>query len=124
MSAASAAALALRLIERNGRQITIKKVAGVASNPSKPWEGSTAPDVTLGAPMAAFIPYKGFEFGTDVYTDELITAVDEVCMVSGAAGNFDEAHKIVDEGKEYRVQWARRLRPGSTTVLYAFGINR
>ena len=114
----------LELINETGREVTLVRISGTPADPARPWAGGNAPDTVLGTPRATFVPYKGFEFGTDIVDDELLKSVDEVCLIAGASGDFDKADKILDEGVGYKIQWARRLRPAGVTLLYAFGINR
>lgn len=117
-------AIATRLIAKHGRTVTLKGM-GAAVDPTKPWRGSdpTAP-VALGEALAVFVPHKGFEFGSDFVSDELLMKVDEVCMVAGGNDAFDTATHMTDEGVEYKIHWTQRLRPADTTILYAFGICR
>ena len=117
-------AVANKLINKHGRQVSIKSLSG-SSDATKPWRGdATGTETVLGTPLAVFVPSKGFDFGSDFVTDQLLMSVSEVCLVAGGNGDFENGHLITDESIDYRIEWTSRLRPADKTILYAFGIKR
>lgn len=116
--------LALRLIAKNGRDVSFEVLSSTPVDATKPWRGTGTAPTTIGPVKAVFVPFRGFEFGS-VFTDsELFKEVEEICLVAAGQGNLETAHLLSDGGKKYKIEWAQRLRPGDQTVLYAFGVNR
>lgn len=116
--------LALRLIKKHGRMTSFRIVSNASANPDKPWQGTATAPESVGPLPAVFLPFRGFEFGSLFTTGDLNKEVDEICMVAGDPEGIEHAHVVIDEGKDYKIQWVQRLRPADKTILYAFGINR
>lgn len=115
--------VATRLIAKHGRDVNFLTVSAQPVDATKPWKGTATADTTVGPVKAAFVPFRGFEFGS-IFTDsELFKGVEQICLVSAATPNLETAHKISDSGKEYKIEWIQRLRPGDQTILYAFGVD-
>ena len=118
------AAIALRLIDKNGRLTNFNAMSDVPADPAKPWKGtSSAPTVLLSA-MAAYIPSQGQDFGNTFIDDELLKSCDEVLLVAGGQADLTKCHTITDENVELKVNWIRRLKPADLTLLYAIGVSR
>ncbi len=117
------AALAQRLIAKHGRDVTFARVSNVAANADQPWRGTVTADTVLGPFKAVFIPFRGFTFGSEYTDTSLFKEVEHVCMVAGGQGDLETCHKVTDLGKEYKIEWVQKLRPGDQTILYAFGVD-
>ena len=117
------AALALRLIAKHGRNVTFKTISSTASNMDKPWRGTSTSPSQIGPLKAVFVPFRGFEFGSVFNDTALFKDVEQICLVAGGQANLETTHLITDSGKDYKVEWVQRLRPGDQTVLYAFGVD-
>lgn len=115
--------LALRLIAKHGRDVTFKVISSTPADSDKPWRGTAAPPAPIGPLKAVFVPFRGFEFGSEFTDNALFKEVEQICMVAGSQGSLETTHLISDSGKDYKVEWVQRLRPGDQTVLYAFGVN-
>lgn len=116
-------ALALRLIAKHGRDVTFKVISSTPADADKPWRGTATPPTPIGPLKAVFVPFRGFEFGSEFTDNALFKEVEQICMVAGGQGNLETTHLITDSGKDYKVEWVQRLRPGDQTVLYAFGVD-
>ena len=116
-------ALALRLIAKHGRNVTFKVINSTPADADKPWRGTATPPTQIGPLKAVFVPFRGFEFGSEFTDNALFKEVEQICMVAGGQGNLETTHLITDSGKDYKVEWVQRLRPGDQTVLYAFGVS-
>ena len=116
-------ALALRLIAKHGRDVTFQVINSTPANADKPWRGTATPPTPIGPLKAVFVPFRGFEFGSEFTDNALFKEVEQICMVAGGQGNLETTHLITDSGKDYKVEWVQRLRPGDQTVLYAFGVS-
>lgn len=116
--------LALRLITKHGRLVSLGVVSGTPVDVNKPWRGTDQAPVIMGPVMAAIVPFRGFEFGSLFEQQDMFKECDEICIIAGGQEEFENAHNVYDESKTYAVQWVQRLRPGPLTILYAIGINR
>lgn len=118
-------AMALRLIAKNGRLVDPQKVSLVPVDPVSPWKGTTQSPVSIAGPvMAAMLPFRGFEFGSYFEQTNLFKECEQIALIAGGQGEFEDAQLVLDEGRTYAVQWVQRLRPAQETILYAIGINR
>lgn len=115
---------ALRLINKHGRDVTFKVISSVEADATKPWRGTATPPTVQGPFKAAFVPFRGFEFGSQFFDTDLVKEVEEVCLCAGGQADLELAHYLVDHGKDFKIEWVRRLYPGDQKILYAFGVNR
>lgn len=118
------AALALRLIEKNGRSVVFSKIDSTPVDASKPWKGSESNSIVLLESKAAFIPRKGLELGIDFVDDELLKKAEKVCLVAGGQALIESAHTMTDLGVIYKIDWVKELHPGDQSLLYAVGVSR
>lgn len=116
-------ALALRLIAKHGRDVTFEVISSTPADVDKPWRGTATAPTPIGPLKAVFVPFRGFEFGSEFVDNQLFKEVEEICLVAGGQGSLETVHLIKDSGKDYKVEWIQRLRPGDQTVLYAFGVD-
>ena len=115
---------ALRLIAKHGRDTMFNTVSSTLKNPEKPWQGTAAADTVVGPFKAVYVPFRGFEFGSEFKDSQLFKEVEEICLVAGSQADLEKVDKIVDDGASYKVEWVQRLRPGNQTILYAMGVSR
>ena len=115
---------ALRLIAKHGRDTMFNTVSSALKNPEKPWQGTATADSVVGPLKAVYVPFRGFEFGSEFKDSQLFKEVEEICLVAGSKADLEKVDKIVDDGASYKVEWVQRLRPGNQTILYAMGVSR
>lgn len=115
---------ALRLIAKHGRNVSFKLVSSVEADATMPWKGTATAPTTIGPFKAAFVPYRGFEFGSAFEDNQLFKECEEICLVAGSQADLETAHLVTDRGADFKIQWIQRLYPGDQKILYAFGINR
>jgi hypothetical protein len=126
MDYARAVALAQRLINKNGRTITVERLSSTPTDANKPWKGPSAPTVAGSAqPKGVFLPVSSAsELGLFAPDDELLKRIEQLVLIAADGVNaFDTFHRISD-GVLYRIDWVRVLKPGDTVILYAMGIKR
>ena len=116
--------VALRLIKKHGRNVTFKTVSPVPVDVTKPWKGTNTAPISIGPLKAAFVPFRGCEFGSVFNDTQLFKECDEICHVAGGQGDLETAHVVVDRTKDFKIEWVQRLYPGDQKILYAFGVNR
>ena len=129
------AEMAKRLIDSNGRSVTVRRLGRNPANPVKPWRGSETPRISLEIEYEASIravivePYSLIRYGFTGEDDEEIRRVDVVFIASGKdfmdlsidPMGMDE---LVDSGASYNVNLVRQLAPGDVPLLYVIGAKR
>lgn len=117
-------ATALRLIAKHGRDISFEVISPTPQDNERPWRGTVSAPATIGPLKAAFVPFRGFTFGSEYTDNQLFKDCDEVCLVAGGQGELENAHMLIDNSKHFKIEWVQRLRPGEQTILYALGVTR
>jgi hypothetical protein len=115
---------AVRLIAKHGRDTSFEVISSTPANPDMPWRGTNTPPLVIGPLKAAFVPFRGFTFGSEYLDNQLFKECDEVCLVGGGQGELETAHMVMDGAVTFKVEWVQRLRPGDQTILYAIGVTR
>lgn len=117
------AALAKKLIEKNGRTVTFRKLA-TSSDPSTPWRTS-APAVSASVTQkAAFVSLSSRHLGIELTQDQLNSRANEVVLAGTSTIDMLHVNQIVDGTETFNVEWVQTVKPGDTAVFYAFGIER
>lgn len=123
--AAKTLAFAQRIIKKNGRPIVFQLLSATPADATKPWKGAQAPTVAKSfSTYGAFVPLTGrVDLSSMAIDDEMLKRVEQVVLVAGGT-ELDAYNQIVDTAITYRIDWFKKLRPGPTTFLYAFGACR
>lgn len=117
--------LAVRLIDKNGRAITLQTLSGAAADPNKPWLGAGAPTVSAAVDTkAVFLPASGNDLGKIITSKELLASVEQVALIAPHASLLEEMTVMLDDGKVWKVEWVQVLKPGDQICLYLFGVKR
>ena len=125
------AATTKRLIDKNGRLVTMFKLSAAIANPTKPWRGAAEQILTNEiATMAVFaigntaIPTESRGLAFDWVDKDLLRMTRHVCMTSAIGLPPLEDYKIMRDGaaKNWNIIWGQCLQPGSTRMLYVFGL--
>lgn len=125
--AADFRALAKRLIDANGRTVTITRLSNAPANPAQPWRGPNDPrDSAEGAQsvsgLAAFVPLGGGDLG--IKFSEL-EPDDKVLLFPAAddgGNNLEDFDEVVDGTTRYRIIETQILQPGATRFMYFFRV--
>ena len=127
------AATAKRLIDKNGRAISIVKLERDPVDGAKPWRGDPSPRDT-GQPEATATTIGVFvepgsikHWGFMEISEELIGRWEQVVMVSGNGVNqvdLEEYDEVVDGTIRWRIQNVIKLKPADLTMIYALGLSR
>lgn len=115
---------AFRLIAKHGRDTFFEIISAVKADPTRPWRGTDAQPTILGPFKAAYVPFRGFTFGSEYTDTQLFKECDEVCLCAGGQGDLETAHMLVDDGIRFKIEWVQRLKPGDQKILYALGVTR
>lgn len=118
------AATAKRLIELNGRTVTLVRKTRTAADAAKPWRGpSGTGNTTVATPKAVI--YPAVEKNED---GALVSRGFEKAMIAhdslSPKQDLTDIDAIVDGGVTYKVIKAYRIGPGDTTIHYEFDLKR
>lgn len=131
------AATAQRLIEANGRDVTLYKKELTPAAAAKPWRGvpaSTAPESTMGPIKIAFVPVGGSGLGyllqdengqvSKEITQEGLMAADSITALSPPPTELDPKlySTVVDGSRAFRIVKIGELKPGDTSLIFVVGL--
>lgn len=118
------AATAKRLIEANGRTVTVRRLDRTITDPSKPWRGTSDPRATPNATAsvkAAFVdPSSAASMGLMLSDPNLVASIDSVALIAATStvadlATFDE---VVDGSLVLKIDNIDVLKPGDVKMLY------
>jgi len=114
------AAVALRLINANGRTITLVQQGNTPTDPAKPWRGE---DTTVRASVTG----KGVFTKLDVENPDNTKRGDQMLLFAASVdeGNrLEEFDQVVDGTQTWKIVSASVVGPADTRVLYKFEVKR
>lgn len=114
-------ALCQRLINKNGRTVTLKKL-----KKSQGWKGDSelyedALDRTL---VACFVPASSGGLGNDLVTEDLLARVNQVALVAPTDIDLRLHNVVIDNGTSWKIEWVQTLQPANEPLLYVIGIKK
>lgn len=132
-----AAATAKRLIEANGRTVTLRKENRLPADNSKPWRGpdtTAAPDVSEGGAsltvLACFVGVSGTSLGKrakDV-ADASLKDLQSVALVASSSlsgtPDLSQFDTLIDGSQIYRIIATEELRPSTLSIMWELGLAR
>lgn len=133
------AATAKRLVEANGRAVTLFKINRDPDAPAEPWRGTSTPaapgsgGLEIPDVVVAFVPATGGGFGKMIQDlgGTLQVAFDQVGLLASdslPAGvtptNVEEADAIRDGSDLWKIVTRGHLRPASKSLLFVLGLKR
>lgn len=118
-------ALAVRLIEKNGRFVSLQKISGTTVGSPTPWKNSApaAPTSIVQHVPAVFVPVSGKELGSIITDKDMLKRVTQVALIAPHTEDLSEMTEIIDR-EVWRVEWVHILKPADQICLYAFGLTR
>ena len=137
------AATAKRLIEANGREVTLYRRQRTPSDSTKAWRGAsrtTPPEASMGPVKVAFVPAGGSGSGevflgfllaqegeqeTKVIRQVGLLAVDSVAALSPPPAELDPGRydHLVDGERPISIARVAELRPGDVALIYVLGLS-
>jgi hypothetical protein len=118
------AATAKRLIELNGRTVTLVRKTRAPADAAKPWRGPSGTGNTVVASPKAVI-YPATEKNED---GTLVSRGFEKAMVAhdsiSPAQDLSDIDSIIDGSVTYKVIKAYRIGPGDVVIHYEFDLKR
>jgi len=123
------AATAKRLIEKNGRTVSLYKRSTTPANTLQPWRGTTALDAT-GDPLdviACVVPAAGSGFGRRRIVDgELAEAFEQVALVAASSvpdgADLERFSTMVDGKRAWKIDAVDKLQPADVPLVFVLGL--
>ena len=119
------AAVAQRLIQANGRTVTIIRHGKNPQDTDQPWRGSSEYPVATVTGIAAFVAAS--DLGYKVRDAENVKRADKVALFAAAddGGQPLEDFDVIQDGDAvWHIVRCEVLQPGSTRLLYMFEVAR
>lgn len=121
---------AIRLIKKNGREITLIGLNETAADPSKPWNGPAAGGETDLIVSGVFVPPNTVrQFGLTALGEgtefrDLITLSEQVIIIAQGDIDIRTFTDVLDRGERWGIIGMQVLRPGPITLLSFIGVRR
>jgi hypothetical protein len=130
----NAALLAGRLLEENGRPLTLVKLGQTPDDSDKPWRGTTdarnVPEAQIEA-YGVFAPASGGGLGFVAEDSEMVRLSEQIVLVAATALSgykVEDFNEIIDPEDSINTRWritkVEMLKPGPVRILYAIGVKR
>ncbi|MCP4897716.1 MAG: hypothetical protein GY906_12150 [bacterium] len=115
------AATAQRLINANGRSVSIVKHGKTPSDMNKPWRGESTPVIATVTGIASFVPMQQIENNDGVRrgTDYALFAADD-----DGGNELEDFDVIIDGGVTWQILDAKLINPASKRIMYQFEVKR
>ena len=129
MDHARLAATAKRLVDANGRPLTLVQLNRGPDNPVREWEGAAStrgtPTATLDAIGCFVVPDTNLRLGRSDRIKDLIARSDRLVYVASTTdlSNFNELIDSADS-QRYTILSAEVLHPGSVIMLWWLFVKR
>lgn len=120
---AALAATAKRLVEANGRSVTIRKRSRTPADGSKPWRGTTS-QVDTSVVTAVLVPFESKDVD-----GELIRRDDMMCIIAASSTNvsaedLEDYDSLLDGSTIYKIVNTKLYEPGDTRLVYVIQLRR
>lgn len=121
----SLAATAKRLIDANGRTVTLTKQGNTPATASKPWRGQSSPVVSTVSGKAVFVDPS--MMGTMFTNEDNVKRGEQIALFAASNDAGNDLHlfdTITDDAVVWKILTAKLLAPASTRILYVFEVAR
>lgn len=126
------AATAKRLIEANGRTITLYRRDRTPANASEPWRGPSSTPAETIAVVGVVVPPRGTGLSSIIRDLEgsLVKAFDEVALIAtdsvvaagSTAADVRGCDSVSDGSRAWKIEVVEELAPGGTSLIFALGL--
>jgi len=116
--------LAERLINKHGRDVTLRKLSRTPEDSDMPWRG-TDPDPEVGYEFEQVVRAVFTDFNEDEIDGDQVRRGDKRLLVAAkpvAGTDLLKADSLLDEGSVYGIIRGNLLKPGTTEILYDFQV--
>jgi hypothetical protein len=125
------AATAKRLIEGNGRSLTLTKRSEVLTDNQKPWRGTAPGALNVNETALTVIGlFTGFESVVDTITKEkrsmqvVLIAAKSAVTTGGADIDLTPFDLVIDGDRRYEVNDTKLVYPGTTRLLWKMSLKQ
>lgn len=125
------AATAKRLVDANGRSITLNKLEADVPDAAKPWRGAAAPAATPEATITlsgvAVSPVGAVNLGIAAAEDDFIKRATEIFIAAPGStpiADLKQFQQLVDGSDTFAINEVRELRPADLTLLYYISVRK
>lgn len=121
---------AIRLIKKNGREITLIGLNETAADPLKPWNGPVAGGEENLIVSGVFVPPNTVrQFGLTALGEgtefmDLITLSEQVIIIAQGDIDIRTFTEVLDRNERWGIIGMQVLRPGDVTLLSFIGVRR
>lgn len=119
----SLAATAKRLIESNGRDVTLVRLSETPVIPSQPWRGTTTASTTVTA-KAVIVAFLEEEVDGELIRRGDLRAVIAENSIVPSQPIEDFTLLRDDENQEWKILDVQKVRPGPVTIVYKLQIRK
>lgn len=119
-------ALAKRLIEANGRSVTLNRMARTPANPAKPWRGQpdqSVPEVTVDVKGVFLDTISSRYLGLTIQNEGEEKGEQQLFLVattSAPGKSLREFDQLVDGTQLWNIKALNVLQPGDEEIFVAF----
>jgi hypothetical protein len=133
------AATALKLIEKNGRAVTLVKLSEVPANASEPWKGPASASVSVGEPgalgagkvgievIACFVSFSDTDLAELFGPANGVRRGQKTVFVAGDSVAPEELRsfdRLIDGADVWSIESVDTLRPGDVSLLHYLVLTR
>lgn len=123
---AKMAVTAKRLIDLNGRTVTLVKHGNTPADSDKPWRGISSPVEATVTGKAVFVPrtllqtvFSRDEGGVKMEGEYALFAAND-----DGGNNLELFNVLQDGGRDWKIKHVELIAPGDTRVLYMIEVER
>lgn len=113
---ANLATVAKRLIDENGRDVTLRKIDRGHANPAEPWRAPDITNIDVGPIKGVLVPFNANDID-----ETLVRAEDKKALISandGGVNLIEEFDVLLDGSEEWKIVNVKVINPGDTRVIY------
>lgn len=130
---------AQRLVEENGRSVTLFRKSRTPANASEPWRGPdlTTPDPAagIGPVLVCFVPASGGGFGKVLFDEDptIRVKIDQVGLLAAnsieeltppfTAADVEQCDTLRDGAQVYKIKSVGHLKPATKSMLFVLGLS-
>lgn len=126
MDYAKLSLVAKRLIEKNGRTVTLRKLSSTIADNAAPWRGTTGAAVDCSCKACFFNYDEAEETSDNVTRGSKYAYVAALSAVNNSLVPYDlrEFESVIDGSETWEIKEVKPLTPGDVTILYRLELKR
>ncbi len=121
------ATTAQRLIESNGKVVTLVQINTTPADVAKPWRGSADPrsiPTALLEVNAVLVSPSGNGLGLNIEISDFLKRCKKVAIVSSTADLSIYNELVEADNTQWKIEGIEVLKPANTILLYYLGLSR